>query len=110
MIEHPFFMENYFKYAPLVPALTKAKKSVAVVGVPNDMVVAGEEDETSAGDDLAGGIEDLGAGPSMAAPPYNPALAGEPITGGGFPLPAETGGGFPLPISDPGEAGQTVIV
>jgi hypothetical protein len=110
MIEHPFFMENYFKYAPLVPALTKAKKDVAVAGVPNDTVAAGEEDETSAGDDLAGGIEDLGAGPSMAAPPYNPTLAGEPTTGGGFPLPAETGGGFPLPITDPGEAGQTVVV
>jgi hypothetical protein len=118
MIEHPFFMENYFKYAPLVPALTKAKKDVAVAGVPNDTVATGEEEETNP-DTLADRIaaafdnapptttsdlltqadrdalaRDINAASQQGNRPSVPIVT--PSTGGGYPLPR-----------DPGESGQT---
>jgi hypothetical protein len=125
MIEHPFFMENYFEYAPLVPALTKAKKDVVVAGVPNDTVAAGEEEETTPPSEqeqrrlerirLADYIDSLpqpttlnsltqADRDALARDINNVAQQGNspsvPIVTPG------TGGGSPLP-RDPGESGQT---
>jgi hypothetical protein len=126
MLEHPFFRQDYFKYAPLVPALTKAKKDVAVAGVPNDTVAAGEGDETNIdtlADRIAAAFADmpqpttsdllsqadrdaLGYPQQGSRPSILNALG---ITSGGSPLPTpSTGGGSPLP-TDPGESGQTLF-
>jgi hypothetical protein len=122
MLEHPFFRQNYFKYAPLVPALTKAKKDVVVAGAPNDNAAAanGEGDETNI-DTLADRI--TAAFDNAPQPTTSNLLtqadrdaldiaiyaATQQGDRGLVPIVTpSTGGGFPLP-TDPGESGQTLF-
>jgi hypothetical protein len=137
MIEHPFFMQNYFKYAPLVPRLTKPIKDTRVVGVGNKddnnvAVTSGEGDQTNA---VAGPVDDTGTQRVLGPVDENGMqLVTGPVDQTGMPLPlAQTDttdmqrvanvvdvyqSSITLPTEDtknlivqgdPGESGQTII-